>query len=297
MAKQQTRFIKGVISADPICEACLALCAYREGVYYPSGTAIMVGPMLAMTARHVLEDYFEEYDNTNFNHEPIEITAGFTVMAMHHETGATWECNKFYFLHGRPDIVFIHLRYYNDLSKTVQVNTPIVDLNVPKEGEMIYAFGYIAPENDADKNNENRIQFGPTTDSIRIGAFSEGSIIKVHEMYRDTGRLNWPCFHTNARFDGGMSGGPIFNMKHKLIGLVCSNMPPSNDEEDHVSYGTLLYPSMIIPMAIPYAGFEGLTYFPAYNLFENIIKSEGREKYQLFLNQDNQRYETIAIIE
>lgn len=230
--------------------------------------------MLAMTARHVLEDYFVKYDHANFNHEPLEVTAGFTVTAVHHNTGATWECSKLYFLHERPDIVFIHLRYFDDLSRKVQIKTPIVDLNIPKVGEKVYSFGYIAPENETDKINGNRIQFGPTTDNVRIGAFSEGVVVEVHEMYRDTARLNWPCFQTNARFDSGMSGGPIFNMQRKLIGLVCSNLPPTCDEDDHVSYGTLLYPSMIIPMGIPYEGFEGLTYYPAYSLFKDVIKTE-----------------------
>lgn len=38
-------------------------------------------------------------------------------------------------------------------------------------------------------------------------AFSTGSIVTMHNEYRDRGMLNWPCFQMNVRMDGGMSGG------------------------------------------------------------------------------------------
>ena len=56
--------------------------------------------------------------------------------------------------------------------------------------------------------------------------------------------IPFPVFRTNARFDPGMSGGPVFNEYGKLCGLICSNMPPDNPEIDHISYVTLLWPSM-----------------------------------------------------
>ena len=41
-----------------------------------------------------------------------------------------------------------------------------------------------------------------------------------------------------------MSGGPVFNESGMLCGLICSNLPPDNPDFDHISYVTLLWPSM-----------------------------------------------------
>jgi hypothetical protein len=43
-----------------ITEFALALLSHRDNTYYACGTAIVVAPYLAMTARHVVEDYWFE---------------------------------------------------------------------------------------------------------------------------------------------------------------------------------------------------------------------------------------------
>lgn len=48
----------------------------------------------------------------------------------------------------------------------------------------------------------------------------------------------------NARFDGGTSGWPIFNDYGQLCGVVCSNLPPTDNNDELVSYATTLWPLM-----------------------------------------------------
>jgi hypothetical protein len=54
-------------------------------------------------------------------------------------------------------------------------------------------------------------------------------------MRRDCALLKFSCFETNARFDPGMSGGPIWNERGFVCGVVCASSSSLN------SYGSLLW--------------------------------------------------------
>lgn len=56
--------------------------------------------------------------------------------------------------------------------------------------------------------------------------------------------LRFPCFQTNFRIDGGMSGGPVFDAQGHLCGLLCSSLKANDADEEHASYVTLLWPSL-----------------------------------------------------
>ena len=47
-----------------------------------------------------------------------------------------------------------------------------------------------------------------------------GRVAEVFCEGRDTVLRNYPCFSIDARFDGGMSGGPVFSETGELSGLV-----------------------------------------------------------------------------
>ena len=46
----------------------------------------------------------------------------------------------------------------------------------------------------------------------------------------------------DAHIDGGMSGGPVFNDKGELCGLMCTSFGQSGEQEGHPSGVTLLWP-------------------------------------------------------
>lgn len=82
----------------------------------------------------------------------------------------------------------------------------------------------------------------------RKGSTSVGTVVEIHDERRDNFSITWPCFRVNARFDGGMSGGPVFNEAGELCGLVCACMPPGEPGGDHVSYVTSLWPMLAIEL-------------------------------------------------
>src|SRR5512139_2383269 len=55
---------KGTSLDQPITKVAIPLIAIRDSVGHPSGTACIIAPYLAITARHVVEDHFELFEGT-----------------------------------------------------------------------------------------------------------------------------------------------------------------------------------------------------------------------------------------
>ena len=56
--------------------------------------------------------------------------------------------------------------------------------------------------------------------------------------------LPWPVLEVDCPTWGGMSGGPVFDDRGNLIGLLCSSF--SLDSGDGISYVSLLYPALVV---------------------------------------------------
>ena len=63
-------------------------------------------------------------------------------------------------------------------------------------------------------------------------ATSVGEVTNVYPMGRDSSMMPGPCFATNARYEGSMSGGPAFNDDGHLVGIVSSCSKGDDVEPD-----------------------------------------------------------------
>jgi hypothetical protein len=82
-----------------------------------------------------------------------------------------------------------------------------------------------------------------------------GSVGKIIEFFPDnlTKRdvsTPGPCFSFGARIPGGMSGGPIFDKEGAYVHGVVSKGWENEDGPENFSFGTMLRPSMGIPIAL-----------------------------------------------
>ena len=108
---------------------------------------------------------------------------------------------------------------------------------------------------------------------------SSGIVTQVFEEYRDTSFLHFPCFEIDARFDGGMSGGPVFNSVGHCCGVVCASLPLPDGE--HVSYASTLWPALgnTLPFDTP-----NIIYKAPYSVAElcslGILHSPDWQKFQ-----------------
>jgi S1-C subfamily serine protease len=203
-----------------------------EQAYHPLGTGVFVVPHLILTAKHVVDEAYREFA-PHFRRAfdsvpPFQIKAWNWPASDNKE--AIWGVTG---LWSTPYSDLALLSAKPDNGEAEQNDPPkIAEINVapPEVGDLVMAVGY--PKTAAiatDTNGGLNLSVSPSS--------TVGEVITVHESYRDRGLLDFPCFEVRAHVFGGMSGGPIFNMKGQLCGIVCASM------EGHPSfYGLILYP-------------------------------------------------------
>lgn len=282
-------FFKNTSLDQPLTEYALALKALNNDKFYPSGTCIIIAPHLAITAKHVVEDYYKIFDHKRIDSKGGNLNSSFAMRAVqilnNGKESAIWEVSKIY-LAPSTDIAFLYLNPFTKNAIDYKWKPPKLTLEFPEIGEKIFAFGY---RNSKITIEKNILKWKSQP------ASSQGVVIEVHPEFRDKSRLNFPCFHTNARFDGGMSGGPVFNEKGFLCGLVCSNLPPENTTQDHVSYVSLLWASLITEIDIPYDRCKGKTTYPILTLAQNgILHLEGWEKISIEVDNNTGKSTRIS---
>jgi len=182
------------------------------------------------------------------------------------------------------DLAIMHTKPYNDVAANDKnTKSPILDLRPPSINDQITGFGHHSPE-------QTIIVDDAGTRHINIdgkGAATLGEVKEIHPEKRDTVRMPFPCFRINARFEGGMSGGPIFNKAGHLCGLICSTLPPNNEDEGHISYATILWPLMGTMIDILPNGKISDKSYPLLELAQKgIIHARGHEQVRISKGED-----------
>jgi len=269
--------------ASPITKFALMLTAVRDGFFYPSGTATIVASHLAITAKHVVQDYWREFEPKTAS--PGENSGSFLIFAIqilnNGSLGASWNISRVW-LSPFTDVAFLRLAPYSQSAQDYHWRKPILRLLPPAVGTRISGFGY-CKSNIRTKRLDEMVQViwsqSPST--------TIGEVIRIHEEKRDSLMLNFPCFETNARFDGGMSGGPVFDDEGKLCGLICSSLPPMNEEESYCSHVATLWPWTGTPIDLNRTGMEANVKYPVLDLITGgFMKAEGFERVNL-VREDN----------
>ena len=117
-------------------------------------------------------------------------------------------------------------------------SAPRVNPFAPQVNERVAAFGYRRGRARASRDAAGEL------DIVVEGEFmsSVGIVREIHEWRRDQGMLQFPCYQVGARFDAGMSGGPVFDEYGSLCGLVCSGFDGSHKAGEPISFVTTLWP-------------------------------------------------------
>lgn len=237
----------------------------------------MIAPGLAITAKHVIEAALIKYENFSSNRESKvkqEVQCSHNSLIIQVVNGKEcfmWSVKRM-FLSRYTDAAFLQADALFDAKELPIKQKLAINLNPPEIGDRIVAFGY--PNSRVKPYDRSiKINLEPRT--------SVGEVVEVHQNGRDR-MLPFPVFRTNARFDPGMSGGAVFNNSGGFCSIVCSNMPPMDPADEHVSYVALLWPSMATLIQVDLANHTFEDRFPALFLAEHsYIEAKGWQRVMI----------------
>lgn len=212
--------------------------AHETGELHACGTASIIGRGYAITAAHVIDDYLQKFGaqpNASGNNQAnfdlllyLTLNEGSEVLPL--KVLKLWSGTM-------TDIAVLFFGVPADWGEEDHVwKVPRLQLLPPDVGERISGFGFSEPEISGQDAEAPTIDIKPRT--------TTGQVVEVHSERRDNVRLPFPCFRVNARFDGSMSGGPVFNASGDLCGIICSSIPADEEHSEHVSYVTTLWPML-----------------------------------------------------
>jgi hypothetical protein len=212
-----------------VSELVLALVAARAGVRpYPAGSAVIVAPGIALTANHVLDGFWQYFD------ESEDLPAGFSVQALQYVPGRSEPVVWHVAAAGRADaidIAALSLRPSENVPKDYNPLVPTLDVTHPHPGTRVQAFGF--PMSQVEQEERGWV--------IRhLAAGAVGVVGEVFPVRRDAGMLRFPCYEMSLPIVAGMSGGPVFDETGHLRGIICSSIDP----ELVPSYASVLWPAM-----------------------------------------------------
>lgn len=217
------------------------------------GSCTAINGLLALTAKHVVEDYVQDTAHTL---DAIQIIDGkhYIVWSV---TGG-WS-------HPFTDLALLRLATPPGVSDTSLVIEPkglLVDPFHPLVGQRVAAFGYHSSRVEVSRNpNGSRhidVRDEPTV--------SVGLVRAVHPQGRDRVVAPFPCYQVEARYDAGMSGGPVFDDRGAVCGVVFTGYEGAHSDGLPISYVTTLWPLFgmiinanrqgIVPRDVPYPVIE-----------------------------------------
>lgn len=219
----------------------------------PFGTCFsMTSTGVVLTAWHVIEDFVEEYGGATHEGEaglyviyesdqPISL-ASQTVI------GGPIPVVS-YANSGQNDICLLKLA----LPRRPQIRLPPIAVHVgrPVPGAGCSAIGYplMSLEGDVLRREANLERVTDVVYERRV-AVSRGRVEEIHDERRDR-MMDFPCFMTTARFDPGMSGGPVVTDDGQVCGIVCSDFQLAEAESGvgPISYASLLAPVLELEVA------------------------------------------------
>lgn len=201
----------------------VALSFADSGEYDVTGSGVIVGPGVALCAMHVVEDYLEDLvAGRKF------LCANAVALGKHF----IWSVSKLTPVPG-TDLCALTLSLITEIPDHRIFYNAVLTTRAPSPGERVSVVGFRA--------NAPCIVDGKkiTVDGSVI--VSQGRVMDVYLERRDKW-LNWPCFGIECMTWGGMSGGPVFDSRGFLIGMLCSSY-----ENDTISFASLLWGAIVSP--------------------------------------------------
>lgn len=193
------------------------------------GSAVMIGPGVALCARQVVEPHLDK------------IATGSTVMpaiGLLTEEGVLqhWSATRGTAI-ARSDLCILSLELASPLSDARPIRLARISTRSPRVGELLTMFGF--------RSLSGAVARGGVLQGGVIAC--KGPVAKVWTGGRDRVLLPSPVLEVDCPAFGGMSGGPVFDEWGYLVGLVSSSIDDGG--QGGPTYVSMLYPAMNHPFS------------------------------------------------
>lgn len=209
------------------------------------GSAVLIGPGLALTARHNVEIFRDNFEKARHRGETRGELQLLAVQTWQTPAATIIHRVSKWFAAPWTDLAILRLHPAADqrerLPRNFRWRAVTLDMIPPAVGDSIATFGF------------DEVTLTSSERTVKIAAraaTSTGVVVEVLEARIGNPQHGWPRFQTNACFLAGMSGGPVMR-DGRVCGIVSTSFLAQTDDEDHASFAALLWPAMAIEIDDP----------------------------------------------
>lgn len=196
-----------------LMEGVLLAVGFQDGdTIKIEGSAVMVAPGVALTARHVFDQWWDVINRKGI--APFLIAG----CSWGHQLWSITNINKVQ----ATDLALLTLVPASELPPGRKFHQATISARPPVVGEPVLVAGFRAgAPSFRIENAVARLNIQP------LGAV--GRVKAVHINQRDSVVLPFPVVEIDCSAVGGMSGGPVFDQAGHLIGIISLSMETDDD--------------------------------------------------------------------
>lgn len=222
-------------SNSPVYDVFHRLLAISETGAIASGTCVNIASNLVLTAKHVILDFNRRFGEGCYELWVIQITNDDDLYSV-------WSCDSV-IAQTVTDLAVLRVKPYNEKAAALRsqhsTKHVLLRLNPPSVGEPLFAFGY-ASDSGGTTVSRNGVG-GPHFEIKDRPMVTTGVVEEIYPVMRDSSMVSWPCYRVSLASHGGMSGGPVFDSRGHLCGIICTGTDHTADMPS-VAHITSLWP-------------------------------------------------------
>jgi hypothetical protein len=197
------------------------------------GSAVMVGPGVALGADHTVREWIPRMNAGETAILAIGVTGDGLVM---------WRVAHGVCVEG-TDLSIMRLQLASRIPPARKFYITTLTTRLPVIGEQMVAAGFVA----SHKMFEQRL---PDTLELEGGIrVTSGPVMQLFPQRRDSVTAKYPCLEIDAPLYGGMSGGPVFDQHGGLVALGSRSPELGAGEEPSPMIAGLVWPSLGQPFS------------------------------------------------